>query len=280
MMPQYIDSHAHLFFEEYRTDLQVVLDRAKESGICAVIVPGTDLKTSREAVVLAEKFPEISACVGIHPHDASGTSDKDLEEIEELSRHPKVVAIGEIGLDYHYDYSPRGKQTELLIAQLELAVRRNLPCVLHTRESMADVSGIVAKIIQKYPVWRAGGLPRRGVFHCFPGTAEEALRVREMGFWVSFTGNVTFKKSTSIDVVRELGMDRFFLETDSPYMTPVPLRGSRNEPAYIARIGKMLAQTLNVEESELARTTTSNAMALFALNISGSVWEKSFERFS
>jgi len=266
-MPQYIDSHAHLFSEEYGADLQEVLNRAKEAGICAIIVPGTNLKTSREAVALAEKFPEISACVGIHPHDASGAADEVFRETEELTRHPKVVAIGEIGLDYHYDFSPREKQTEVFAAQIDLAARRNLPCVLHTRESMADTCAIVAETIRRYPAWRAGSLPRRGVFHCFSGTIEEALHVREMGFWVSFTGNVTFKKSTSLDVVRALGVDRFFLETDSPYMSPVPLRGSRNEPAHITRIGKMLAQAMNVEESELSRATTFNAAALFALNI-------------
>jgi len=266
-MPQYIDSHAHLFSEEYGADLQEVLNRAKEAGICAIIVPGTNLKTSREAVVLAEKFPEISACVGIHPHDASGAADEVFREMEDLTRHPKVVAIGEIGLDYHYDFSPREKQTEVFAAQIDLAARRNLPCVLHTRESMADTCAIVAETVRRYPAWRSGSLPRRGVFHCFSGTIEEALQVREMGFWVSFTGNVTFKKSTSLDVVRALGVDRFFLETDSPYMSPVPLRGSRNEPAHIARIGKMLAQAMNVEESELSRATTFNAAALFALNI-------------
>jgi len=266
-MPQYIDSHAHLFSEEYGADLQEVLNRAKEAGICAIIVPGTNLKTSREAVVLAEKFPEISACVGIHPHDASGAADEVFREMEDLTRHPKVVAIGEIGLDYHYDFSPRKKQTEVFAAQIDLAARRNLPCVLHTRESMADTCAIVAETVRRYPAWRSGSLPRRGVFHCFSGTIEEALQVREMGFWVSFTGNVTFKKSTSLDVVRALGVDRFFLETDSPYMSPVPLRGSRNEPAHIARIGKMLAQAMNVEESELSRATTFNAAALFALNI-------------
>ena len=133
-MLQYIDSHAHLFFDDYHADLQAVLDRAKESGICAFIVPGTNLKTSREAVALAEKFPEISACVGIHPHDAAGAMDRDLEEIEELSRYPKVVAIGEIGLDYHYDYSPREKQAEMLAAQLEIAVQaKSSVCFAYSR---------------------------------------------------------------------------------------------------------------------------------------------------
>lgn len=266
-MLQYIDSHAHLFFEEYGTDLPNVLDRAKASGICAIIVPGTNLKTSREAAALAEKYPEISACVGIHPHDASGGSDEVLRELAELSRHPKVVAIGEIGLDYHYDYSPREKQAEMLAAQLDLAARRNLPCVLHTRESMADVCEIAAQTVRKYPAWRTGSMPRRGVFHCFSGTVEDALRVREMGFWVSFTGNVTFKKSNSIDVVKGLGMERFFLETDSPYMSPVPLRGSRNEPANIALAAKVIADALQVDAADLARTTTSNAASLFGLNI-------------
>jgi TatD DNase family protein len=274
MALQYIDTHAHLFSKEYGVDLPAVLDRARESGICAVLVPGTNLETSREAVALAEKYTEISACVGIHPEDASGMPETALKEIEELSHHPKVVAIGEIGLDYHCEYTPREMQKLFFQAQMEIAVRRNLPCVLHTRESMPDVLEIVEEIIKKNPEWRACpptfAERRRGVFHCFPGTVEEALHVREMGLWVSFTGNVTFKKSTSIDVAKELGIDRFLLETDSPYMSPVPLRGKRNEPAHVVLIAKMLAAVLNVEEAELARTTTANAAALFGLKIPGS----------
>jgi TatD DNase family protein len=193
---------------------------------------------------------------------------KDLIEIEELSRHPKVVAIGEIGLDYHYDFSPREMQREYLTAQLGIAVRCNLPVVLHTRESIEDVFSIVAEIVNVSPDWKKSGTePRRGVFHCFPGTAEQAVHLRRLGFYVSYPGIVTFKKSESIEIVNQIGIQNILLETDSPYMTPVPFRGKRNEPANIVLIGRKIAEALNMSEEEIARITTENAAHLFGLSL-------------
>jgi TatD DNase family protein len=266
-MYQYIDSHAHLFDEEYKSDLESVLTRAKDAGVQYCIVPGTDLKTSREAVLLAEQYGNIFACIGVHPHEAAKATDKDLGEIEELSTHPKVVAIGEIGLDYHYDFSPKDRQREIFAAQIEIAVRRNLPVVLHTREATEDVFAIVQEAVNTHPHWKeTRATPRRGVFHCFPGTAEEAEFVRGLGFYVSYPGIVTFKKSESIEIVKQIGVHNILLETDSPYMTPVPLRGKRNEPANIVYIGRKIAEAIHSTEEEVARVTTENTMQLFGLD--------------
>jgi TatD DNase family protein len=264
MMHQYIDSHAHLFYEDYKSDLESVLTRARDAGVKICIVPGIDLKSSREAVSLAEQHENIFACIGVHPHEAAKATDKDFGEIEELSNHPKVVAIGEIGLDYHYDFSPKDRQKEIFIVQIEIAVQRNLPLVVHTRESTQDAFAIIQKAVKTHPDWKeTRTAPQRGVFHCFPGTAKEAEYVRGLGFYVSYPGIVTFKKSESMEIVKQIGIQNILLETDSPYMTPVPLRGKRNEPANIVYIGRKIAEALHITEEEVARVTTENTMHLF-----------------
>jgi TatD DNase family protein len=265
MSCQYIDSHAHLFFSDYSGDLEAVLSRAKEAGISTIIVPGTDLNSSREAVMLAERYANIFACVGIHPHEVSKAGPQDLTEIQQLSENPKVVAIGEIGLDYHYDFSPRELQRTYLAEQLEIAVRRNLPVVLHMRESTEDTFSIVEHAVQQHPNWKeVGREPMRGVFHCFPGTAVQAAYVLRLGFCISYPGLVTFKKSDS-EVVKLVGINNLLLETDSPFMSPVPMRGKRNEPANIVIIARKIAEALAISEEEVARITTENAIRLFGL---------------
>jgi TatD DNase family protein len=267
MENKYVDSHAHLYFSDYKADIESVLARAEDAGVKYCIVPGTDLNSSREAVSLAESHKIIYACVGVHPHEAAKSTEKDLEEIEELSKHLKVVAIGEIGLDYYYDFSPKDRQKNILIAQMEIAVQRNLPVVLHTRESTEDVFAIVKDAVNNHPDWKnAAALPQRGVFHCFPGTAEEAEYVRKLGFYVSYPGIVTFKKSDAIETVKQIGIQNILLETDSPFMTPVPFRGKRNEPANIVYIGRKIAEAINITEEEVARVTTENTIRLFRLD--------------
>ena len=263
----YIDSHAHLFFENYGADLEEVLTRSVRCGIQTVIVPGTNLKTSREAVDLTRRFPFLHACVGVHPHEASAVTGEDLSAIEALSGSPGVVAIGEIGLDYHYDFSPRERQLEIFHDQISLAVKRDLPIVVHTRESMGDAIEMATTFVREFPLWRAGtgGAPSRGVFHCFTGTAEEAGTLFTLGFYVSFPGIVTFKKSPVLETLRAIGSERILLETDSPYLTPVPHRGTRNEPSYIPLIGKAIAEVLQTTPDVIAATTTENARNLFSI---------------
>jgi TatD DNase family protein len=267
MIPFYIDSHAHLFFTDYTNDLDSVLSRAREAGVGMIIVPGTDLKTSQEAVLLAGQHENIFGCVGIHPHEVSKSSHQDLAEIEKLCVEKKVAAIGEIGLDYHYDFSPPEMQKKYFIEQMQIAVSHNLPIVVHMRESIEDTFSLVERTIKANPGWRDNKKqPMRGVFHCFPGTADQAAYAHELGFCISYPGIVTFKKSNSIDVVKQIGLQNTLLETDSPYMTPVPLRGKRNEPANIVLIGRKIADVLDITEEEVARITSENAIRLFDLH--------------
>jgi TatD DNase family protein len=268
----FIDSHAHLNSDDFRTDLDEVLRRAKDAGVETIIVPGTTLETSLEAVTLAEKYPEVYACVGIHPHDASRASTDALAAIERISEHKKVVAIGEIGLDYHYDFSPRDVQREVFDKQIQIAIRRNLPIVVHTRESQDDAIAAVEKAVKANSAWRTSEasvrtrMPaRRGVFHCFPGGPEEAERVMQLGFCVSYPGIVTFKNSPVIETLKSVGYDHILLETDSPYLAPVPLRGKRNEPANVALIAQKIADVFGASLEDVARGSRYNTKKLFGI---------------
>ncbi len=267
----FVDTHAHLFFKEYRADLDVVLSRAADAGVTRVVVPGTDLSTSREAVTLTEQHPMIFAAVGVHPHDASSADSDALAEIEQLSGHPRVVAIGEIGLDYHYDFSPRDIQRNVFSAQIALAARRGLPIIIHSREAEDDTERIVRECCERTPAWgMKDSRGRRGVFHCFPGDIGMAERVTTLGFFVSFPGPVTFparpsKPNGMAEVAAALPLDHILLETDSPYLTPVPNRGKRNEPAMIPDIARKVAELSGRDIEEVARVTTKNAEWLFSL---------------
>lgn len=266
----YIDSHAHLFDEDFRQDLHEVILRARDAGVDRIVVPGINVETSREALELTAKYEHIYACVGYHPHEASKATDKFLGEIESLSAEPKVVAIGEIGLDYHYDFSPRDGQIAVFKAQIDLAFRKDLPIVVHTRESLKDTMDVVEQFLMGHLKWKPGGGDTadsqafgRGVFHCFTGSASEARKLFGIGFMVSYPGIVTFKNSPVTQTIAEIGYSNIMVETDSPYMAPVPIRGKRNEPANIVHVGRKIAELLNVSETEVARVTSLNALKLF-----------------
>lgn len=268
----YIDSHAHLFGKDFGKDVHEVISRARDAGVDHIVVPGTDEKTSGEAIELAERYDCVHACVGFHPHDALNASDRLLGEIETMADNQKVVAIGEIGLDYHYDFTLHDKQIAVFKRQVEMAVRKNLPIVVHTRESLKQTIEVIEEVIMDHPQWKSGGElgvhksnAGRGVFHCFTGSAEEALQLFSKGFFVSYPGIVTFKNSTTAKTLGALGCENILLETDSPYMTPVPLRGRRNEPAYIVHIGRKVSEILSLTEANVAKTTSLNAMNLFGL---------------
>jgi TatD DNase family protein len=267
----YIDSHAHIFFDEFAEDIVEVLHRSKEAGVSTIIVPGTNLETSRKSISLAEAFDGVYACVGFHPHDAIEASDDALAQIEELSHHPKVVAIGEIGLDFFYDYSPRDRQFEVLRKQLAIAVRRDLPVVVHTRDSVAEAIGEMRVIAEKHSEWRTSGYQRgpvqgaRGVFHCFSGTADEAKTLFSYGFFVSYPGIVTFKNSVALETLKSIGYEHILLETDSPFLAPVPLRGKRNEPANIPLIANKIAEAFQTTPMVVAKHASANTRHLFSL---------------
>ncbi|HEY6950789.1 MAG TPA: TatD family hydrolase [Bacteroidota bacterium] len=270
IVTMYVDSHAHLFREDFGDDVDDVIARAFDAGVDRIVVPGTNLQTSREAVDLAQRYGGIYACVGIHPHEASHFGTEALKEIDSMLGLANVVGVGEIGLDYHYDFSPREKQLAAFREQLGIACERNMPVVVHTRDSLGETLAIVNEFAGHNPLWRRGAdpemvnpSPARGVFHCFTGSAADADRLQAAGFLVSYPGIVTFKKSPVVETLKHIGHKRILLETDSPYMAPVPLRGGKNEPANIVHIGRKVSEILEVPESEVARATSHNANVLF-----------------
>lgn len=268
-----VDSHAHLTSPQFDGDRDAVLQRAFDAGLQYIVNPATDVEDSRRALALAEAKPQVYACVGIHPHEAAKRGENALAEIEELSRHPKVVAIGEIGLDFYYDFSPPDVQKRLFAEQLEIARRRNLPVVIHTRESLPETISIVEEFLRRAPEWRAGSadpLGRhpspKGVFHCFPGTVADAWNVINLGFAVSFPGILTFKNAgRALEVASGISLEHFLLETDSPYMTPVPFRGKRNEPSHLGKVAEKLAELQHLSVEDVARTTRYTAYRVFGI---------------
>jgi len=266
-----IDTHAHIYWESYDNDREEMLKRAIDSGIKYIICPGTDIETSIKAIELAEKYDFVYAGVGFHPHDAVKAGEKELEKIEELSYHPKVVAIGEIGLDFHYNFSPREKQIEVFKKQIQIAKRRNLPVIIHNRESHKEIFEVLESEIDDK--WTGFGKladgklpPPRGVFHAFSGNVKDAWRAINLGFYISISGVITFKNAGNlIDVVREIQPEHLLVETDSPFLTPHPFRGKRNEPMYVNFVAEKIAQIQGLTVEDIERTTTFNVYRLFRI---------------
>jgi TatD DNase family protein len=266
----FIDSHAHIFFKDFQPDLPEVIRRAQDAGVEAIVCPGTDLETSRQSIALAEEYGMVYACVGFHPHDASKGDATALNEIERLSEHPKVVAIGEIGLDFHYNFSPPERQMEVFSEQIRIAQRRNLPIVIHSRKAEADTMRIVEGAIIESPGWRPAAAPR-GVFHCFPGDVAMANRVIGWNFCISVPGPVTFgskpgRPNLMAEVVEKTSLDHMLIETDSPYLTPAPHRGTRNEPAHVRLIAGVIAGIKGRTPEEVGASTTAAARRLFGIH--------------
>ncbi len=273
----FIDTHAHITAEQFNHDRDDVIRRALDAGVHAIVNPATDLDDSRRAVALAEKHNGVYACVGFHPHDARKADDASLRQLEELSTHPKVVAIGEIGLDFHYDFSPRDVQQRVFQAQLEMARRRNLPVVIHTRESEKETVELVEMAVAAAPSWRNHRTGERfpgarGVFHCFSGDTALAWKLIHMGFFISFPGVVTFPNAArTAEVASAISLEHILLETDSPYLTPHPLRKKekRNEPKNIPLIAEKLASLQHLSVEDVARTTCFGAYKLFGIGSPG-----------
>lgn len=253
----FIDTHAHLFLPNFNGEIDDVIERAKVAGVKYIIVPATDLATAAEAIALAERYDCVYASVGVHPHDTQEWNDDLLVHLDKLAKHEKVVAIGEIGLDYYYDFSPRDKQLHAFEEQIKLALKNNLPIIVHNREADDDT----LEIIRRY---KDSGL--KAQFHCFAGSVDDARELIEMGHFISFTGNVTHTKADNVrKVLARVDVDNLLLETDAPFMTPKPHRGKRNEPAYIPIIAEKIAEIHHLTTDDIARATTYNVKKLFGI---------------
>ncbi len=249
------DSHCHLYMAENPAGW---LERARAIGVTRLLVPGTTLEDSARAVAIAQEHEGVFAAVGIHPHEAKDfDADRDGARLEELARQRKVVAIGEVGLDFFYDHSPRPKQIEVLEWMLDLARRLSLPAILHNRESGKAMLEILSR------------LPRRerpGVFHSFTESADFGAKAIDLGYWISFSGMLTFRAAENIrEAARGLPLEAMLIETDSPFLAPVPHRGKTNEPAFVADTAKKLADVKGIELEEVASVTTDNFSKLFRL---------------
>ncbi len=248
-----IDSHCHLDNPQFDADREAVIDRAQAAGVTRMVAIGTgegppDLEAG---VRLADRYDCFHATVGIHPHDAIKSTPEILTCLADLLKHPKVIAVGEIGLDYHYDHSPREVQREVFLAQLQIARDANKPIVIHTREAWEDT----LTLLEQH--WPPAALP--GIMHCFSGTPAEADRCIALGFYLSFGGIVTFPKALDLQEAARLApADRILVETDAPYLAPVPKRGKRNEPAFMIETANKLAALRGVTLDQIAATTTEN----------------------
>lgn len=253
-----IDTHTHLDFDRFDGDRDDMIQRALDAQVAAMLTIGVDHKTSLAAVHLAEENSPLFASVGVHPHDAQKMTEEQFEELAALLSHPRVAAIGEVGLDYHYDYSPRDVQRRVFRRFLDLALETQKSLIIHTREADDDVVELLRE--KQRSGWR-------GVFHCFSGDEAMAKKVLDMGFHISFTGNITFKNSRAVDVLKSVPVERLMVETDCPFMAPEPFRGKRNEPAYVVYVARKMAEVKELPFETLVRITSQNAVNLFDITI-------------
>jgi TatD DNase family protein len=257
MNPMLVDSHCHLDFEDFSGDLDALVARALQAGLGRMVSISTRVKRRTGLIAIAERFPQVYCSIGTHPHHAHEELDVGTAELVELTRHPKTVAIGEAGLDYHYDLSPREAQERGFRNHIAAARATGLPLVIHSREADADMAAILEEETGK------GAFP--AVLHCFTGGRDLAQRAVALGLFVSFTGILTFKKSDELRAIAaELPADRILVETDAPYLAPGRHRGKRNEPAFVVETARVLAETRKVTFEEIARQTTENFFRLFS----------------
>lgn len=252
-----VDSHCHLDMNPYRADIDAVLDRAEEVGVKQIVTVGIDPISSRKALSLAERYDNIFATIGVHPHAVAGITDADYEELRCLASHPKVVAFGEVGLDLFKKYAPEDLQIKHFKRQLQLASELELPLIIHDRDAHRQVMAMLQD---------AGPFPAGGVMHCFSGNMELAEKTLALGFMISIPGIVTFTKAEDLQkVAARVPLSSLLLETDGPYLAPNPKRGKRNEPAYLVYTARKVAELRGISLDELAIATTANATRLFKL---------------
>lgn len=253
------DTHCHLDFDRFDQDREKVIKNAIDSGVERFLVPGIDLDSSAAAIKLAEQYPEIYAGVGVHPNSGMTWQSGTLTQLRDLAKHPKVVAIGEIGLDYYREWTPHNIQKKIFNSQLELATEMKLPIVVHDREASQDLYQMLAE-------WKAQATNENGlgVLHSYSGDSEQAKLALELGFYIGISGPVTFKNAQKLrEVVKLLPEDKMLIETDAPYLTPYPYRGKRNQPGYVKHIAEQIAVLRECAPSEIGDQTTRNGKQLF-----------------
>tara|TARA_B100000900_G_scaffold63644_1_gene49054 strand:+ start:2965 stop:3729 length:765 start_codon:yes stop_codon:yes gene_type:complete len=247
-----IDTHCHINDEKFKDDIDDIISRSVDSGITKIICVGTDLKTSERALNLSSTYDIVYASVGYHPHESKDAENGYIYKLEEMTNNDKVVAIGETGLDYYYNVSPKNIQKKIFMEQIELAKNIDLPVVMHNRKSSTDL----IKILDKMKL-------NHGVVHCFSEDWNIATRLLEMKIKLSFTGIITFIKNPFCEVLKNISLDDFFIETDSPYLAPIPLRGKRNEPSNIKHIAQYIADLRKIPVEEIIENTSNNALKFF-----------------
>ncbi|MHC1749182.1 MAG: TatD family hydrolase [Cellulosilyticaceae bacterium] len=251
----YFDSHAHYDDEKFDLDRVELLDSLKEKGVSYVVNAAADMSSAETSIKLAQAYNFIYAAVGVHPHDAENMKDSDLITLKEMSEHKKVVAIGEIGLDYYYDFSPKEAQRKWFIEQLKLAKQLDLPVIIHSRDACQETFEII----------RESGV-KNGVIHCFSGSKEMAQEYVKRGFYIGIGGSLTFKNAKkTVEVVETISLDNIVIETDAPYLTPVPHRGKRNDSSYLSYVVEKIAEIKNMSAEDVARITMKNAKDLFGI---------------
>ena len=252
-----VDSHCHLDFDTFADELDAVVGRARDAGVCRMVTICTKVSEFERILAVAERFDDVFCSVGVHPHEAGTEGGVPLAQLVAYAEHPKVVGIGESGLDYFYDNAPREAQQESFRTHIRAARETGLPLIVHSRDADQDMADMLEE------GYREGAYP--GVLHCFTGGPELARRAVDIGFYVSLSGIITFKSAEEIrETVRGLPMERLLVETDAPYLAPIPMRGKRNEPAYVAHTHAVLAGVVDMEEGVLARLTTENFLTLFS----------------
>ncbi len=253
----YIDTHAHIYLNEFVNDLPAVLDRAWQQNLDKILMPAIDSATHGDMLDLEMKHPgRVLSMMGLHPTSVKANFREELDVLDRYFAERKFVAVGETGLDYYWDLSYKNEQAEAFEYQMELAIRHEIPVVIHSRESTDDCILMVKRKVQR-------GLT--GVFHCFGGSRDQARRILDLGFYLGIGGVLTFRKSGLDEVMRDLPLDQVVLETDAPYLAPVPYRGKRNEPSYLPKVAGKLAEVKQLSDVEIAEITSRNAKKLFGL---------------
>jgi len=250
------DTHCHLDDPKFDEDREEAYRRMLENGVTRCVCVGSDIPSSRRCLAFAQQHEGVYAAVGVHPHEAKDVSEDYLDQIRDMLRHPKAVALGEIGLDYYYDLSPRDVQKRVMAEQMSLALELDVPVIFHIRDAHGDMADYF-RSCKKLP---------QGVIHCFSGSPEMAREYAKMGFYISFAGPLTFKKAPNLwEAAKAVPRDRLLVETDSPYLSPEPFRGRRNEPGHVIHVMKKMSQLLEAQEAEMARITWDNACRFYRL---------------